>query len=48
VKIAARELPWLNRMEETVAGLPSTENEFIGRMMPLLDTSKFVARDYGL
>ncbi|MCC6822360.1 MAG: methanol--corrinoid methyltransferase [Verrucomicrobia subdivision 3 bacterium] len=48
VKIAAREQPWLDTMEEAVGSLPTTESEFINQMMGVVDTTKFVARDYGL
>lgn len=48
LRIAPRELPWLDRMERAVEGIPSNEGEFIGEMMGMVDTSKFVAEDYGL
>ncbi len=48
LKIHPRELPWLDRMQETLEALPATENEFIGEMMAEVDTTKFVAQDYGL
>ena len=48
MKIAAREQPWLDTMEEAVGSLPTTESEFINQMMGVVDTTKFVARDYGL
>jgi hypothetical protein len=35
-------------MQEQVESLPTRENEFIGEMMALVDTTKFVAGDYGL
>lgn len=48
LKIAVRELPWLDMMEDAIAGLPADEGEFIDQMMGNVDTSKFVAADYGL
>jgi methanol---5-hydroxybenzimidazolylcobamide Co-methyltransferase len=48
VKIAPRELPWLDTMEDAVTGLPAKEGDFINQMMPLLDATKFVAKDYEL
>ncbi|MBI5818955.1 MAG: methanol--corrinoid methyltransferase [Verrucomicrobia bacterium] len=48
VKIAQRELPWLDTMQEAVEGLPVKEDDFINQMMPLVDTAKFVAKDYDL
>lgn len=46
--IAPRELPWLDRMEKTLDGLPSTEAEFAGQMMEEVDATRFVAADYEL
>lgn len=46
LKIAARELPWLDRMQRTLEALPSHEDEFVAEMMEEVDTSKFVAEDY--
>ena len=48
LKISPRELPWLDRMEKTVEEIPASETEFIDEMMGMVDTSKFVADDYGL
>jgi len=48
VKISERELPWLDTMEDTTAGLPATEGAFIGQMMDVVDRTKFVPSDYGL
>ena len=31
-----------------VEGLPAKEGDFINQMMPLVDTTKFVAGDYGI
>jgi methanol--5-hydroxybenzimidazolylcobamide Co-methyltransferase len=48
LRIAAREVPWLDRLEETLQALPGKEDQFIDEMMGQVDTSKFVAADYGL
>lgn len=46
LKIHAREVPWLDRMEKTLDGLPGRENDFITEMMGQVDTTKFVPADY--
>lgn len=46
--LAERELPWLEMMEEEVAGLPDDELEFIDRIMPTLNASKFLPAEYEL
>ncbi len=48
LKITGRELPWLDTMQDTVESLPLKEDDFINQMMPLVDTAKFVAKDYDL
>jgi methanol--5-hydroxybenzimidazolylcobamide Co-methyltransferase len=48
LKIAPRELPWLDRIEEGIESVPANESEFIEQMMKAVDTSKFIAKDYGL
>jgi len=48
VKIAQREISWLDRMQKTLETLPADENQFIHEMMASLDQSKFVAADYDL
>jgi len=48
LKIHARELPWLNRMQQAIEHIPASEAEFIGQMMGEVDTTKFVAADYDL
>jgi methanol--5-hydroxybenzimidazolylcobamide Co-methyltransferase len=48
VKIHQRELPWLDRMQKILEGLPANEGQFISEMMGVVDTSKFVAADYEL
>jgi methanol--5-hydroxybenzimidazolylcobamide Co-methyltransferase len=46
LKIRAREVPYLDRLQRTVEGLPAKEPEFIDEMMAEVDTTKFVAADY--
>lgn len=46
--LAERELPWLEMMEEEVAGLPDEEAEFIDLVMPTLDAAKFLPAEYEL
>ena len=46
LKIAPRELPWLDRMQTAIEQLPSKENAFIDQMMGTVDASKFIAKDY--
>jgi methanol--5-hydroxybenzimidazolylcobamide Co-methyltransferase len=48
VKIAPREVVWLDRMRKAVDGLPQDEGAFIARMMAEVDLGKFTAKDYGL
>jgi hypothetical protein len=48
LKIHPREVPWLDRLQKSVETIPSNEAEFIGEMMGVVDTAKFVAADYGL
>jgi methanol--5-hydroxybenzimidazolylcobamide Co-methyltransferase len=48
LKIHPRELPYLDRMLKAVDTLPTTEMEFITEMMGQVDTTKFVAADYGI
>jgi methanol---5-hydroxybenzimidazolylcobamide Co-methyltransferase len=46
LKIHPREVPYLDRLQNTVEALPSKEPEFIDEMMAEVDTTKFVAADY--
>ncbi|MHB1305804.1 MAG: methyltransferase MtaB domain-containing protein [Limisphaerales bacterium] len=46
LKLAPRELPWLDRMEKALDSVPGNEAAFIGQMMGEVDTTKFVAADY--
>jgi methanol--5-hydroxybenzimidazolylcobamide Co-methyltransferase len=48
LRIAARELPWLDRLEHTLQALPAKETQFIDEMMGQVDQGKFVAADYEL
>ena len=48
LRLAAREVPWLDRIQRTVEALPVREGEFIDEVMGAVDTAKFVAADYGL
>src|SRR5574341_899883 len=48
LKIPPNELTWLNRMQQTIETLPTTEQEFISRMMTEVDTTRFCADDYGI
>jgi methanol---5-hydroxybenzimidazolylcobamide Co-methyltransferase len=48
LKLLPREVPWLDRLQNALETLPSSETEFINQMMGVVDTSKFVAADYSL
>ncbi len=48
LEIPAREVHWLNRIQEAVETRASDENQFLADMMARLDTTTFVAADYGL
>jgi methanol---5-hydroxybenzimidazolylcobamide Co-methyltransferase len=48
LKIHPREIPWIDRLQRIVEALPAKEIEFINEMMAEVDTSKFVAADYGI
>ena len=48
VKIPARELPWLDRIETSIKSVPSDEAAFVGEMMETIDRTKIVIEDYGL
>ena len=39
-------MPWLDRIQKAVETIPANESEFIGEMMGLVDTARFVAGDY--
>ena len=46
IKISPREMPWLDRMQQTLEALPVREDQFISEMMAELDTSRFIPQDY--
>jgi methanol--5-hydroxybenzimidazolylcobamide Co-methyltransferase len=48
LKLAPREKPWLDRLEKVLDAMPAGETEFIDKMMAQVDTTKFVAGDYGI
>ncbi len=48
LKLLPREVPWLDRIQQALETLPTSESEFIDQMMGVVDTSKFIAADYGL
>ncbi len=48
LRIDERELGWLDTMRESVEAMPDDEGAFIGQMMSMVDTSKFVPKDYEL
>lgn len=48
LRITERELPWLDMMDATLDGMPDDEDALIAQLMPELDTTKFIAKDYGL
>lgn len=48
LKLIPREVPWLDRMQNAVESMPTSEAAFIGEMMAEVDTTRFVAKDYDL
>jgi methanol--5-hydroxybenzimidazolylcobamide Co-methyltransferase len=48
LKIAEREVAWLDTMEETVTSLPTEESDFIADQLALADREKFIPAEYGL
>jgi methanol---5-hydroxybenzimidazolylcobamide Co-methyltransferase len=46
LKLAPREVPWLQKLQRVLEELPATEVEFIAQMMAEVDATKFVAADY--
>lgn len=48
LKIAPGELPWLDRIEAALSGLPGNEDEFISDMMEAVDASKYCPAEYVL
>jgi methanol---5-hydroxybenzimidazolylcobamide Co-methyltransferase len=48
LKVHPREVAWLDRMQRSIEAMPDKEADFISEMQAELDTTKFVAADYGL
>jgi methanol---5-hydroxybenzimidazolylcobamide Co-methyltransferase len=48
LKLSEMEVPWIDMIGDTLAGLPANEDDFIARVQSTLDQSKFRAEDYGL
>lgn len=48
LRLSDRETPWLDTIQQGVEALPEDVNRFIENTMQAVDTSKFVAADYGL
>jgi methanol--5-hydroxybenzimidazolylcobamide Co-methyltransferase len=46
LKLAPREVPWLDIIQNAVEELPESESKFIGDIMGSVDTTKFLAKDY--
>jgi methanol--5-hydroxybenzimidazolylcobamide Co-methyltransferase len=47
-RIVERKVPWLDTLQDAVESLPARDDEFIGQIMGVVDTAKFVAANYGL
>lgn len=48
LKIAEREQPWLDTIEDAVSDLPDDEDEFIASMKQVVDSTKYNPAEYGL
>ena len=48
LRLDKREVPMLNLIADAVESLPATEGPFIEQMLGQVDTSKFLAAEYGL
>jgi methanol--5-hydroxybenzimidazolylcobamide Co-methyltransferase len=48
LSLSPREVPMLDLIQDSIEPLPDREDEFIGQMIALLDTSKFITSEYGL
>jgi methanol--5-hydroxybenzimidazolylcobamide Co-methyltransferase len=48
LRLAEREVPMLDLIADSVEALPQREDQFIGNMLAVVDTSKFIASEYGL
>ena len=48
LRIPARELPWLDRLEQSLETLPDSEVAFTQEMLGVLDSTRFISADYDL
>jgi len=48
LRLAPRELPWLDRMVKELESMPDSESAFIEQVMGQVDTAKFIPAEYGL
>jgi methanol---5-hydroxybenzimidazolylcobamide Co-methyltransferase len=48
LKLSLREVPWMDTIQNAVEEMPDTREAFVNEVMGLVDTSKFVAKDYEL
>ena len=48
LKLPPREVSWLDRIQKAAEAISASESEFSAEMMAEVDTTKFVAADYGL
>ncbi|MBD3419908.1 MAG: methanol--corrinoid methyltransferase [Chitinivibrionales bacterium] len=48
VLLAEMDVPWLEMLAASLAALPGSADAFIESQLPMLDTTKFRAQDYGL
>jgi methanol--5-hydroxybenzimidazolylcobamide Co-methyltransferase len=48
LRLSPRETPMLDVIDDAVQALPDREDAFIDQMLPIVDTGKFVASEYGL
>ncbi len=48
LKLAEREVPWLQTIRSSVEELPQDEGAFIAQMMSQVDTTRFIPAEYGL
>jgi methanol---5-hydroxybenzimidazolylcobamide Co-methyltransferase len=48
LRLQPREVPWLDRLQKALEALPASESDFVSEMMAEVDTTKFVAADYGI
>jgi len=48
LKIKDQEKNWLSRIREEIQSIPEKEDEFIANILPTLDESKWIPKEYGL